>query len=144
MTKLDKRKFEEKLADEAKEAPGRQDLKTLYRIGQALTDGFKIGNGRGESCHESSEELENRWSRWSDNRNARLKRIKETETPRLLICIFREIWRNEMIREAWKTEIIVKLPKKGDFNAATGKASLYSPLPVRSSAGSSFQDWLKH
>ena len=49
-----------------------------------------------------------------------------------------------MIPEAWNTGIIVKLPKKGDFNATTGKASLYSPLPVRSSAGSSIQDWLKH
>lgn len=31
MTKLDKRKFVERLADEAEEAAGKQDLKTLYR-----------------------------------------------------------------------------------------------------------------
>ena len=96
MTKLDKRKFGEKLADEVEEAAGRQDLKTLYRIDKALNNGFKIGNGRGESCHQSNEELEGKWSRWSDNRNAKLKRLKELKHPvRLLICIFREIWRNE-------------------------------------------------
>ena len=32
ITKLDKRKFVERLAEEAEEAAGRQDLKTLYKI----------------------------------------------------------------------------------------------------------------
>ena len=77
MTKLDKRKFGKKLADEVEEAAGRQDLKTHYRIDKALNNGFKIGNGRSASCNQSNEELEGRWSRWSDNRNAKLKRLKE-------------------------------------------------------------------
>ena len=29
--------------------------------------------------------------------------------------IFREIWESETIPEAWKTGLIVKLPKKGDL-----------------------------
>ena len=41
MTKLDKRKFVERLAEEAEEAAGRQDLKTLYRINKMLNNGFK-------------------------------------------------------------------------------------------------------
>ena len=41
MTKLDKRKFVERQAEEAKEAAGRQDLKTLYRINQVLNNGFR-------------------------------------------------------------------------------------------------------
>ena len=31
------------------------------------------------------------------------------------MCIFREIWERETIPEAWKTGLIVKLPKKGDL-----------------------------
>lgn len=41
MTKLDKRKVVERLADEAEAAAGRKDLKTLYRINKALNNGFK-------------------------------------------------------------------------------------------------------
>ena len=41
MTKLDKRKFLERLADEAEEAADRQDLKTVYRINKLLNNGFK-------------------------------------------------------------------------------------------------------
>ena len=36
MTKWDNRKFVERLADEAEEAAGRQDLKTLYIINKML------------------------------------------------------------------------------------------------------------
>ena len=36
MTKVDKSKFVERLADEAEEVAGRQHLKTLYRIYKAL------------------------------------------------------------------------------------------------------------
>ena len=36
MTKRNKRKFVERLAEEAEEAAGRQDLKTLYRINKNL------------------------------------------------------------------------------------------------------------
>ena len=39
MTKLDKRKFEERLADETDVAAGTQDLNTLYRITKALNNG---------------------------------------------------------------------------------------------------------
>ena len=42
-------------------------------------------------------------------------KAKEIETPRLLMCIFRETWESEMIPEAWKTGLIVKLPEKGDL-----------------------------
>ena len=31
------------------------------------------------------------------------------------MCIFRERWESEIIPEAWKTRLIVKLPKKGDL-----------------------------
>ena len=31
------------------------------------------------------------------------------------MCIFREIWERETIPEAWKTGLIVKLPKRGDL-----------------------------
>ena len=41
MTKLDKRKFVERLTEEAEEAAGRQDLKTLYRINKMLNNSFK-------------------------------------------------------------------------------------------------------
>ena len=41
LTKQDKRKFVERLADEAEEAAGRQDLKTLYRLNKMLSNGFK-------------------------------------------------------------------------------------------------------
>ena len=41
MTKLNKRKFVERLAEEAEEAAGRQDLNTLYRINKMLNNGFK-------------------------------------------------------------------------------------------------------
>ena len=41
MTKLDKRKFVGRLADEAEEAVGRQDMKTLYRVNKMLNNSFK-------------------------------------------------------------------------------------------------------
>ena len=41
MTELDKRKFIERLAEEAEEAAGRQDVKTLYRIKKMQNNDFK-------------------------------------------------------------------------------------------------------
>ena len=42
MTRLDKRKLVERLAEEAEAVAGRQDLKTLYRINKMLNNhGFK-------------------------------------------------------------------------------------------------------
>ena len=41
MTKLDKIKFLDRLADEAEEAASKQDLNTLYRIHKMLNNGFK-------------------------------------------------------------------------------------------------------
>ena len=41
MTKLDKRKLVERLAEEAEAAAGTQDLKTPYRINKMLNNGFK-------------------------------------------------------------------------------------------------------
>ena len=51
----------------------------------------------------------------ADGVTAEMFEAEETETPRLLTCIFREIWERETIPEAWKTGLIVKLPKKGDL-----------------------------
>jgi len=50
-----------------------------------------------------------------DGVTAETLKAEETETPCLLMCIFREIWESETIPEAWKTGLIVKLPKKGDL-----------------------------
>ena len=51
----------------------------------------------------------------ADGVTAEILKAEETETPRLLMGIFREIWESETIPEAWKTGLIVKLPKKGDL-----------------------------
>ena len=51
----------------------------------------------------------------ADGVTAEMLKAEEAETPRLLMCIFREIWESETIAEAWKTGLIVKLPKKGDL-----------------------------
>jgi len=50
-----------------------------------------------------------------DGVTAETLKAEETETPCLLMCIFREIWESETIPEEWKTGLIVKLPKKGDL-----------------------------
>ena len=39
----------------------------------------------------------------ADGVAAEMLKAEETETPRLLMCIFREIWERETIPEAWKT-----------------------------------------
>ena len=41
MTRADKKDYVEKLADEAEEAAGKNDLKTLYKINKQLNNGFK-------------------------------------------------------------------------------------------------------
>ena len=51
----------------------------------------------------------------ADGVTAEILKAEETETPRLLMGIFREKWESETIPEAWKTGLIVKLPKKGDL-----------------------------
>ena len=51
----------------------------------------------------------------ADGVTAEILKAEETETPRLLMGIFREIWESETIPEAWKTGLIAKLPKKGDL-----------------------------
>jgi len=51
----------------------------------------------------------------ADGVTAEMLKVEETETPRLLTCIFREIRESETIPEAWKTGLFVKLPKKGDL-----------------------------
>ena len=51
----------------------------------------------------------------ADGVTAEMLKAEETQTPRLLMCIFRKIWGSETIPEAWKTGFIVKLPKKGDL-----------------------------
>ena len=49
----------------------------------------------------------------ADGLTAEMLKAEETETPRVLMCIFREIWESETIPETWKTGLIIKLPKKG-------------------------------
>ena len=44
----------------------------------------------------------------ADGVTAEMLKADETETPRLLMCILREIWERETIPEAWKTGRIVK------------------------------------
>ena len=168
MTKLDKRRFVERLADEAEEAAGRQDLKTLYRINELLNNGFKnndvpVKDIDGNVLSKETEKLA-RWKEHfksilnrpepeqvaeippavedlaicidpptmeevkaaikamksrkaseADGMTAEMLKAEETETPRLLMRIFRKIWESETIPEAWKTGFIVKLPKKGDL-----------------------------
>ena len=168
MTKLDKRKFVGRLADEAEEAAGGQDLKTLYRINKMLNNGFKNNdvpvkdiNGNFLSkeaeklalCKEHFESMLNRpepeqlpeippavedldicidsptmeevkaaikamrsgKAGGADGVTAEMLKAEGTKTPRLLMGKFREIWESETITEAWKTGVIVKLPKKGDL-----------------------------
>ena len=155
MTKLDKRKLVERLAEEAEEAAGRQDLKTLYRINKMLnnvlvkdTDGNVLSK-EAEKLARWKEHFENILNRTepeqvieippaaedldncidpptmeqvraaikaiksekacgADGVTAEMLKAEETETPRLLMCIFREIWERETIPEAWKTGLIVK------------------------------------
>ena len=51
----------------------------------------------------------------ADGVTAEKLKAEETEIPRRLMCIVREIWESETIPEAWKTGLIPKLPKKGDL-----------------------------
>ena len=51
----------------------------------------------------------------ADGVTAEMLKAEETEAPRLLTCIFREMWERETIPEAYKTGLIVKLPKKGNL-----------------------------
>ena len=168
ITKLDKRKFVERLLEEAEEAADRQDLKTLYRINKMLNNGFKNNDVPVKDTDDNvlSKEAE-KLARWkghfesilnrpepeqvveippvaedlnicidpptmeevkgaikamksgkacgADGVTAEMLKAEETETPRLLTSIFREIWERETIPEAWKTGLIVQFPKKGDL-----------------------------
>ena len=51
----------------------------------------------------------------ADGVTEELLKAEETETPRRLMCILREICESETIPEAWKTGLIVKFLKKGDL-----------------------------
>ena len=46
---------------------------------------------------------------------AEILKAEDMETPCFLTDVFKEIWDSEQIPEAWKTGLIVKLPKKGDL-----------------------------
>ena len=64
MTRADK-DYIEKLADEAEEAAGRNDLKTLYKINKQLNNGFKscdvpVKNKNGMVIEKEAEKLQ-RW-----------------------------------------------------------------------------------
>ena len=168
MTRADKKDYIEKLADEAEEAAGRNDLKTLYKINKQLNNGFKncdvpVKNKNGMVIEKEAEKLQ----RWKEHFESVLNRPDPphlsdiqpadtdldicTDPPRLeevtatikamksgkapgadgvtaemleadvnvtapiLNEIFKQIWEEGRIPEAWKTGLIFKLPKKGDL-----------------------------
>ena len=168
MTRADKKDYIEKLADEAEEAAGRNNLKTLYKINKQLNNGFKncdvpVKNKNGMVIEKEAEKLQ----RWKEHFESVLNRpdpphladiqpadtdldictdpphleevtaaIKATKsckapgadgviaemlkadvnvTAPILTEIFKQIWEEGQIPEAWKTGLIFKLPKKGDL-----------------------------
>ena len=168
MTRADKKDYIEKLADEAEEAAGRNDLKTLYKINKQLNNGFKncdvpVKNKNGMVIEKEAEKLQ-RWKEHFEsvlNRpdpphladiqpadtdldictdppsleevTAAIKAMKSGKAPGadgvtaemlkadvnvtapILTEIFKQIWEEGQIPEAWKTDLIFKLPKKGDL-----------------------------
>ena len=168
MTRADKKDYIEKLADEAEEAAGRNDLKTLYKINKQLNNGFKncdvpVKNKNGMVIEKEAEKLQ-RWKEHFEsvlNRpdpphladiqpadadldictdppsleevTAAIKAMKKGKAPGadgvtaemlkadvnvtapILTEIFKQIWEEDQIPEAWKTGLIFKLPKKGDL-----------------------------
>ena len=181
MTKLDKRKYVERLAEEA---AGKQDLKTLYKINKTLNNGFKnsdvpVKDADGNVISKEAEKL-TRWKEHfesilnrpepdhvaeippavvdldicidppsieevkaaikamksgkaggADGVTAEMLKAEETETPRILTDIFREVWESETTPEAWKTGLIVKLPKKGDLGECNNWRGI-TLLPITS------------
>ena len=168
MARADKKDYIEKLADEAEEAAGKNDLKTLYKINKQLNNGFKncdvpVKNKNGMVIEKEAEKLQ-RWKEHFEsvlNRpdpphladiqpadtdldictdppsleevTAAIKAMKSGKAPGadgvtaemlkadvnvtapILTEIFRQIWEEGQIPEAWKTGLIFKLPKKGDL-----------------------------
>ena len=168
MTRADKKDYIEKLADEAEEAAGRNDLKTLYKINKQLNNGFKnsdvpVKNKKGMVIEKEAEKLQ-RWKEHFEsvlNRpdpphladiqpadtdldictdppsleevTAAIKAMKSGKAPGadgvtaemlkadvnvtapIVTEIFKQIWEEGQIPEAWKTGLIFKLPKKGDL-----------------------------
>ena len=75
MTRADKKDCIEKLADEAEEAAGRNDLKTLYKINKQLNNGFKncdvpVKNKNGMVIEKEAEKLQ----RWKEHFESVLNR----------------------------------------------------------------------
>ena len=75
MTRADKKDYIEKLADEAEEAAGRNDLKTLYKINKQLNNGFKncdvpVKNKNGMVIEKEAEKLQ----RWKEHFESVLNR----------------------------------------------------------------------
>ena len=75
MTRADKKDYIEKLADEAEEAAGRNDLKTLYKINKQLSNGFKncdvpVKNKNGMVIEKEAEKLQ----RWKEHFESILNR----------------------------------------------------------------------
>ena len=75
MTRADKKDYIEKLADEAEEAAGRNDLKTLYKIDKQLNNGFKncdvpMKNKNGMVIEKEAEKLQ----RWKEHFESVLNR----------------------------------------------------------------------
>ena len=75
MTRADKKDYVEKLADEAEEAAGRNDLKTLYKINKQLNNGFKncdvpVKNKNGMVIEKEAEKLQ----RWKEHFESVLNR----------------------------------------------------------------------
>ena len=67
----------------------------------------------------------------ADGLTAKMLKAEETETPRRLMCIVREIWESETIPEAWKTGLIAKLTKKGDLGECNNWRGI-TLLPITS------------
>ena len=65
----------------------------------------------------------------ADGVTAEMLKDEGTATPRLLTCLFSEIWENKMIPEAWKTG--VKLPKRGDLEECNNWRGI-TLLPITS------------
>ena len=83
MTRADKKDYIEKLAeDEAEEAAGRNDLKTLYKINKQLNNGFKncdvpVKNKNGMVIEKEAEKLQ----RWKEHFESVLNRPPPPPPP---------------------------------------------------------------
>ena len=84
MAKADKKSFMEGLAEEAEEAARKQDIKTLYRITEALSGGLKnsdvpVKDTNGNLVSSETGQLES----WKEHFQTILNRPEPTETAQI-------------------------------------------------------------